>query len=180
MRLKKKPHARACWGPPHGYDTHGGSTTKQGIGEEAGESYGKTSFLPVLRRMSKVIHRHRETCGKLCTPKGDQAVNPKVFLGGVPLSFVCAFTLHHLVILFFVLWIRFPVRKSVSLVLSSVHILFVSQSCTACVFLVFRQSTVDSARTIHACLVHSCIQTLISFHSAIVRKNNRIMVAEQC
>ena len=63
--------------------------------------------------------------------------------------------------------IRFPVRKSVSPLLSSVHILFVSQSCTACVFLVFRQSTVDSARTIHARLVHSCIQT---FHSAIVGK----------
>ena len=31
---------------PHlGHDTHGGSTTKMGIGEEAGESYGKTSFL---------------------------------------------------------------------------------------------------------------------------------------
>ena len=34
--------------PPLGNDTHGGSTTKMGIGEEAGESYGKTSFLPVL------------------------------------------------------------------------------------------------------------------------------------
>ena len=31
-----------------GDDTHGGSTTEQGIGEEAGESYGKISFLPVL------------------------------------------------------------------------------------------------------------------------------------
>ena len=51
--------------PLLGYDTHGGSTTKQGIGEEAGESYGKTPFLPVLRRMTKVIHRHRETCGKV-------------------------------------------------------------------------------------------------------------------
>ena len=34
--------------PPHGDDTHGRSTTKQGVGEEAGESYGKTSFLTVL------------------------------------------------------------------------------------------------------------------------------------
>ena len=34
--------------PLLGNDTHGGSTTKMGIGEEAGESYGKTSFLPVL------------------------------------------------------------------------------------------------------------------------------------
>ena len=66
--------------------------------------------------------------------------------------------------------IRFPVGKSVSLVLSSVHILFVIQSCTECVFVVFRQSTVDSARAIHARLVHSCIQTSICFHSAIVRK----------
>ena len=30
--------------PPLGYDTHGGTTTKQSVGEEAGES----SFLPVL------------------------------------------------------------------------------------------------------------------------------------
>ena len=66
-------------------------------------------------------------------------------------------------------------------VLSSVHILFVSQSCTACVFLVFRQSTVDSARTIHACLIHSCIQTfdLFSFRDC-QEKDKRIMVAEQC
>ena len=55
--------------PPLGCDTHGGSTTQQGIGEEAGECYGKTSFVPVLRRMSKVIHRHRESCGKVCTLK---------------------------------------------------------------------------------------------------------------
>ena len=34
--------------PPIGNDTHGGSTTKMGIGEEAGESYGKTSFFPGL------------------------------------------------------------------------------------------------------------------------------------
>ena len=34
--------------PLLGNDTHGGSTTKMGIGEEAVESYGKTSFLPVL------------------------------------------------------------------------------------------------------------------------------------
>ena len=47
--------------PPLGNDTHGGSTTKMGIGEEAGESYGKTSFFPVLRRMLKVIQKHQET-----------------------------------------------------------------------------------------------------------------------
>ena len=47
--------------PPLGNDTHGDPTTKMGIGEEAGESYGKTSFLPVLRRMLKVILKHRET-----------------------------------------------------------------------------------------------------------------------
>ena len=46
--------------PLLGNDTHGGSTTKMGIGA-AGESYGKTSFLPVLRRMLKVIQKHRET-----------------------------------------------------------------------------------------------------------------------
>ena len=34
--------------PPLGNNTHGGSTTKMGVGEEAAESYGKTSFLPVL------------------------------------------------------------------------------------------------------------------------------------
>ena len=47
--------------PPLGNDTHGGSTTKMGIGEEAGESYGKTSFIPFLRRMLKVIQKHWET-----------------------------------------------------------------------------------------------------------------------
>ena len=44
--------------PPLGNDTHNGSTS---IGEEAGESYGKTSFLPVLRRMLKVTQKHQET-----------------------------------------------------------------------------------------------------------------------
>ena len=34
--------------PPLGNDTRGGSTTKMGIRKEAGESYGKTSFFPVL------------------------------------------------------------------------------------------------------------------------------------
>ena len=34
---------------------------KMGIGEKAGESDGKTSFLPVLRRMLKVVQKHRET-----------------------------------------------------------------------------------------------------------------------
>ena len=41
--------------PPLGNDTHGGSTTKKGVGEEAGKRYGKTSFLPVLRSMPKII-----------------------------------------------------------------------------------------------------------------------------
>ena len=60
-------------------------------------------------------------------------------------------------------------------VLHDVHIFFVSQSCTACVFLVFQQSTVDSARAIHAYLVHSCIQTfdLFSFRDC-QEKDNRI------
>ena len=37
-----------CAKPTPGNDTDGGSTTKMAIREEAGESYGKTSFLPVL------------------------------------------------------------------------------------------------------------------------------------
>ena len=41
--------------PPLGNDTHGGSTTKKSVGEEAGKRYGKTSFLPVLRSMPKII-----------------------------------------------------------------------------------------------------------------------------
>ena len=41
--------------PPLGNDTHGGSTTKKGVGEEAGKRYGKTSFLPVLRSKPKII-----------------------------------------------------------------------------------------------------------------------------
>ena len=41
--------------PPLGNDTHGGSTTKKGVAEEAGERYGKTSFLPVLRSVPKII-----------------------------------------------------------------------------------------------------------------------------
>ena len=41
--------------PPLGNDTHGGSTTKKGVGEEAGKKHGKTSFLPVLRSMPKII-----------------------------------------------------------------------------------------------------------------------------
>ena len=76
---------------------------------------------------------------------------------------------------FFLFLIRFPVRKSTSPVLASFPVL-----CICCFQLLFvRVSyTVDSARTIHACLVHSCTQT---FHSAIVRKKDyRIMVAEQC
>ena len=40
---------------PLGDDTHGSSTTKQGVGEEAGKRYGKTSFLPILRSMPKII-----------------------------------------------------------------------------------------------------------------------------
>ena len=43
--------------PPIGDDTHGGSTTKKGVGEEAGKRYGKTSFLPVLRSMPKIIRQ---------------------------------------------------------------------------------------------------------------------------
>ena len=47
--IKEETTCASLWGsPPLGDDTHGGSTTKQGIGEEVGESYGKTSFLPVL------------------------------------------------------------------------------------------------------------------------------------
>ena len=41
--------------PPLGNDTHGGSTTKKGVGEEAGKRYGKTSFVPVLRSVPKII-----------------------------------------------------------------------------------------------------------------------------
>ena len=36
-------------------DTHGGSTTKKGVAEEASKTYGKTSFLPVLRSMPKIL-----------------------------------------------------------------------------------------------------------------------------
>ena len=71
--------------PPVGNDTHGGSTTKMGIGEEAGESYGKTSFLPFLRRMLKVIQKHWETGCE------GEAVNLTVSHGGVPQdSLFCA------------------------------------------------------------------------------------------
>ena len=74
--------------PPLGHDTHGGSTTKQGIGEEA-----KVTVRPRSAQScggcQKSFVRHRETCGSVHTD-GDQAVNPKVLLGGVPLSCVCA------------------------------------------------------------------------------------------
>ena len=67
-RLKKRPHARACWGAhPLAMTRMVVQRPKQGIGEEAGESYGKTSFLPVLCRMSKVIHRHIKTCCRVFT-----------------------------------------------------------------------------------------------------------------
>ena len=75
--------------PPLGNDTHGGSTTNQGVGEEAGKRYGKTSFLPVLRSMPKIISQdcfrqswkspttvmsrvtgqHGETCSDMFTQK---------------------------------------------------------------------------------------------------------------
>ena len=75
--------------PPFGNDTHGGSTTKMGVGEEAGESYGKTSFLPVLRRMLKsfrstgraVARRSPEALGDRLRgvhTKEDEAVNLSV------------------------------------------------------------------------------------------------------
>ena len=41
--------------PALGNDTHGGSTTNKGVGEKAGKRHGKTSFLPVLRSMPKII-----------------------------------------------------------------------------------------------------------------------------
>ena len=41
--------------PPLGNDTHGVSTTKKGVGEEAGKRYGKTPFLPVFRSMPKIL-----------------------------------------------------------------------------------------------------------------------------
>ena len=57
-------------GSPHlCNDTHGGSTTKMDTGEEAGESYGKTSFLTVLSRMSRIIQMHGETCCRALTRK---------------------------------------------------------------------------------------------------------------
>ena len=74
--------------PTLGYDTHGDSTTKQDSGEEARESYGKTSFFRVLRSQKSFMAQ-----GNLWQSvhiEGGQAVNLKVFLGGVPLSFVCA------------------------------------------------------------------------------------------
>ena len=44
--------------PTPGNDTHGGSTTKKGVGDEAGKGCGKTSFLPVLRSMAKITSQH--------------------------------------------------------------------------------------------------------------------------
>ena len=62
--------------PPLGHDTHGGATTKMGIGEEAGESYGETSFLLVLRRVLKVIQKHRETgCEEFTQKKVEQSIS---------------------------------------------------------------------------------------------------------
>ena len=58
--------------PLLGNDTDGGSTTTMDIGEEASESYGKTSFLTILRRTLKVIQKHRETgCEGVHTKEGE-------------------------------------------------------------------------------------------------------------
>ena len=73
--------------------------------------------------------------------------------------------------------IRFPVRKSVSSCLS--HLL--SSALFFCFWVLapirrivrvsdHTQFVVLFVHAIHARLVHSCIQTLICFHSAIVRK----------
>ena len=95
--------------PPLGNDTHGGSTFNQGVREEAGKRFGKTSFRSVLRIMPKRSHlknasvrageARRHSCQELVACSGkpaakrslkrSQAVNISVFLGGVPLSFVC-------------------------------------------------------------------------------------------
>ena len=76
--------------PPFANDTHGSSKTKQGIGEETSESYGKTSFLPVLRRMSRISHSAQGNLWQSVHAEGGQAVNPKVFFGSVPLSLIRA------------------------------------------------------------------------------------------
>ena len=39
--------------PPLGNDTHGGSTTKKGVGEEAGKRYGKTFVPPSLEKYAE-------------------------------------------------------------------------------------------------------------------------------
>ena len=89
--IEEEARRASLLGSPHlGHDTHG-STTKQGIGEQPGESYGKTSFLPVLCRISK---SHASAQGgnlwQSVHTDDDQAVNLNVFHGGDPLSFVCA------------------------------------------------------------------------------------------
>ena len=49
MQLKRKPHAQACWGAhPLAMTRMVVQRPKWASGREAGESYGKTSFLPVL------------------------------------------------------------------------------------------------------------------------------------
>ena len=54
--------------PPLGNDTHGGSTTKQCVGEEAGKSYWKTSFFP---------DKEVEVCPNLAQWKPDDAYEPR-------------------------------------------------------------------------------------------------------
>ena len=70
-----------CWGA-QSLAMNGGSTT--GIGEEPGESNGKTSFHPVFARLS----RAKGNLWQSVHTEDDQAVNPNVFHGGVPLFFV--------------------------------------------------------------------------------------------
>ena len=59
--------------PPLGNDTHGGSKSDQGVGEEAGKRYGKTSFLPVLRSMPKIIP---QDCFRSGLEKPDNRYDP--------------------------------------------------------------------------------------------------------
>ena len=56
--------------PPFANDTHGSSKTKQGIGEETSESYGKDLVPPSLaKNVKSQSFGTRETCGKVCTLK---------------------------------------------------------------------------------------------------------------
>ena len=72
---------------------------EKGFGEETGKSYDKTSFLPVLRSVAKNTSQtsfvrageaRRPCCQESVHTKENRAVNPTVFQGGAPLSFVCA------------------------------------------------------------------------------------------